>query len=168
MEDWHLPFHMINSNYFGDVAIPIRKASGITFEPTEINPPLDFTNAVFQIIDGGTGFLVSISETEINGVLQKVGLLLTAAHLVLNFDSGLPKSDHFECSLGMNLDYAYLLKEFATSSVLKHRCQSTNSDYCLPGDVALLLIILDRCKPSGFFEPIGISMMTPSMPCYVP
>ena len=151
MEDWHSPFQIINSTYFGDVAIPIRQGSGITFEPTEINPPAEFINAVFKIRNSGTRFFISVSETEINGVLQKVGLLLTSAHAVLNFGSGLPKSETFKCSLESYYDNAYLLKEFATSSVLQHRCQSTNYNYCLPGDVAILLIILDHCKTSGFF-----------------
>ena len=167
MEDWHFPFHMINSNYFGDVAIPIRQASGITFEPTQINSPDDFTNAVFQISNSGTGFLISISEIEINGVLRKVGLLVTAAHVVLNLHEGLPKSGPFRCSLGSDEDNAYFLREFATSSSIQHKCQSTNSDYCLPGDVAILLILLENCKPLGFFEPIDLRMITSSMPCYV-
>ena len=167
MEDWHFPFHMINSTYFGDVAIPIRQGSGIFFEPTEINTPHDFTNAVFQIGHGGTGFLISISETEINGVLQKVGLILTAAHVILDFDQGLPSSNSFGCFLGDDNDDAYFLREFLSTSTIQHKCQSTNSEYCLPGDVAILLIILENCKPSGFFEPIDLPKIVSSMPCYV-
>lgn len=77
MEDMYFPLHMMNSAGFGDVVISTNNGSGVTFKQVSVIPPADFKNSVFSFEDGGTGFLIFISEIQIGNVLKKFGLLLT-------------------------------------------------------------------------------------------
>jgi hypothetical protein len=155
-------------NNFGEIIVPKQLFYGISIESTEKVAPNDFKNAIFFLKDRSTGFLVSLSETMINGSLQKVGLLLTTAHSLTNIKTGLPHKSMLTCTLGDSHDKAYFLKEFTTHSSVEYTSISTGCDYYLPGDIAILLIILKQCEPSGFFEPFDFSESIPSMPCYIP
>lgn len=166
MEDMYFPFHMMNLIGFGDVAIPTKVGSGIPFEPTSVVPPLGYKNIVFKLKGGGTGFLISVSEIEINGVVNKIGLMLTAAHVILDMHKGNLKSKTLSCKLNDIRETAYVLKEFTSETTVNHICGTTQSLYCLPGDVAVLLVTLNNCGANDFYEPKFSA--TIGMECFIP
>lgn len=168
MEDMFFPLHMMNHSGFGDVAISAKTSHGITFKQTSKYPPADFKNAIFKFQDEGTGFLISILEIQIDRVSKKFGLLLTAAHVVIDIATGKPKKNEFLCELNGRLETAFFLKEFLNSGTDEHLSNTTMFPYCLPGDVAVLLITLENCNASMFYEPIKESSLATGMKCYIP
>lgn len=165
MEDMFYPLHMWNMKGFGDVAIPVRQSNGASFNSTTTVVPNDFKNSVLKMHEGGTGFLISISEIQINGVLEKVGLMLTAAHVVLDLHECRPKMQAFKCKLNGEKQMAYLVKEFVSDTTEDHPCISTNSSYCLPGDVAVLFVTLNKARTYDFYHPL---LPTNGANCYIP
>lgn len=168
MEVMHFSHSIIDLAGLGDIAIPIRTSTDILFKPTSVTPPEGFRGAVFEFGCGGTGFLISISEIQINGAIKNVGLLLTAAHVVFDIMKGKPKKLEFSCKLENQKETAYLLKEFSSNSTADHRSNITDSLYCLPGDVAILLVSLDNCRASMYFEPFDQPSKAIGMDCYIP
>lgn len=164
MEDMFYPLHMNNMKGFGDVAIPIRQSNGASFNPTTTVVPNDYKNSVLKIHQCGTGFLISISEIQINGAVEKMGLMLTAAHSVLDLHEGIPKKQPFKCKLNREKHLAYLVKEFASETTEDHLSATTNSKYCLPGDVAVLIVTLNKART---YEPYQPLFPANGMNCYI-
>lgn len=168
MVEIYFSYHMRDPIGYGGVAIPIHKNDGTLFKPTTTILPSDFKRAVFKFENGGTGFLISISEIQINGIAKKLGLLLTAAHVVLDLKEGQRKNHVFPCRLLEKYrEKAYLLNEFASCTTFDHLCSTTNFLYCMPGDVAILLVTLDNCKSPEYFEPLDHSSIISHMKCFI-
>jgi hypothetical protein len=65
-------------------------------------------------------------------------------------------------------DNAYFLREFTQDTITDHKCSSTGSLYCLPGDVGILLIELDNSNPPAYLEPANPDRIVKGESCYVP
>lgn len=160
-------YHITEPIGFGDLAIPIQENDSFLFRPAKTTVPADLKRAVFKFKDGGTGFLISISEMQINRVTKKFGLLLTASHVILDPKKGKLKDFNFSCKLEGYKEKAYLIKEFSNSKTSDHICSTTKSLYCMPGDIAILLVTLNNCRSPEYFEPLDLSFTTSNLKCFI-
>ena len=111
------------------------------------NDPKDFpsvgstSNTMVKFCNGGSGFLVSTRQSLKIGSTYIQGLILTAAHVVCDVLTNQPTEDYFCVKLeNCELCYAILLKSDLAEYPEELVSRTTGCEYCLPGDVAVLVL----------------------------
>ena len=153
MEDMLYPMHMKSSG-FGDVLLREVSLSGVIIKNT--TPiPCDgvILNTTVKFATGGTGFLISCANTLQVGAFQVLGLILTAANVVCDIITSQPRNSEFLVYLeDGTLVHAYFLKTYIKEFTKEMISGVTGMPYCLPGDVALLLLVSDRPRLVNFYN----------------
>ena len=89
----------------------------------------------------GSGFLVSTCQSLRIGSKFIPGLILTAAHVVCDVLTYQPTEDYFFVELeNGELCYAFFLKSYLVDYPEELVSRTTGCEYCLPGDVAVLVL----------------------------
>ena len=89
----------------------------------------------------GSGFLVSTRQSLRIGSKFIPGLILTAAHVVCDVLTYQPTEDYFFVELeNGELCYAFFLKSYLVDYPEELVSRTTGCEYCLPGDVAVLVL----------------------------
>ena len=89
----------------------------------------------------GSGFLVSSRQSLKIGSIFIPGLILTAAHVVCDVLTNQPSKNYFCVELeNGELCYAFFLKSYLVDYPEELVSRTTGCEYCLPGDVAVLVL----------------------------
>ena len=89
----------------------------------------------------GSGFLVSTRQSLKIGSTFIPGLILTAAHVVCDVLTNQPSKKFFWVELeNGELCYAFFLKSYLADYPEELVSRTTGCEYCLPGDVAILVL----------------------------
>jgi Trypsin-like peptidase domain len=144
MEDMLMPMHMMGGAGFGDVLIPISNPTQVfSIKETSPVPPAQgyVPDATIEFIMGGTGFIIHTFSGLVIENCYVLGIALTAFHVVCSLKTFEPKDFplHARSETGKLLDL-WLIKHYAQT--FSDECISPTSRirYCLPGDIAVLLI----------------------------
>ncbi|OMJ71450.1 hypothetical protein SteCoe_30333 [Stentor coeruleus] len=137
--------HMRRKIGIGDIAIQDKKAPGsLIFQKTSLIRPNEAKkNVLINFNGGGTGFIISKNKIFIGGKRKKLAIVLTAGHVVCNFVTLEPYEKYFSCMLeDGNKAEAYFIKSYMKNYPDEHKSIFTNGYYCLPGDMAILLLVV--------------------------
>ena len=148
------PIHMISPG-FGDVLLKERQSTGIVIIKNASPYPLPgyIPNTTIKFDNGGSGFLVSNYRGVRVGMNYVLGLILTAAHVVYSVKTYRPKASAFKVYYeNGSAGKAYFLKDYINDFPQEMFSVAAKQAYCLPGDVAVLVLISDTLEHLGFYE----------------
>lgn len=147
------PMHMMKGAGIGDIAIGHKNPDGsLIFKNTKTKmPKIAKKHTLVNFFSGGTGFIISKKKIIIGFKRKKFALVLTAGHVVCNLETFQPFKSKFKCNLEDGEPaIAYFLKSYMHD--YPHELQSafTNANYCLPGDLAILLLKIKSGKTNYY------------------
>lgn len=149
MEDFLYPKHMLYNVGIGDITISHKNAAGqLYFQETKTEePPGAKENVLVNFLNGGTGFIINKKKISIGQTIKNLALVLTAGHAVCDLVTLNPLSKNDFCYLeNGELRKIYLIGFFMNSFPYELQSSLTSSFYCLPGDIAILLLEAKRGK----------------------
>ena len=155
MEDMLLPIHMMGGAGFGDVLISIPDSThGFVIKETSPSPAQGCVlDATLEFSTGGTGFLIHLFHDLVVENQYILGIALSTLHVVCTLDDFQPKDfplcAYSERGEELNL---WLIKHYGEN--LTEECWSPTSGnrYCLPGDVAVLLVTSASPVKLGYYN----------------
>ena len=144
MEELMFPMNMLRPYGFGDVLLTQRSESVVLIlknEPQAYPCSGSIPGTTVKFCSGGSGFLVSTRQSLKIGSTFIQGLILTAAHIVCDVLTNQPTEDYF-CVKLENGEYcdAFFLKSYLADYPEELVSRTTGCEYCLPGDVAVLVL----------------------------
>jgi Trypsin-like peptidase domain len=154
MGDMMYPYDIMSLGGFGDVIITQTTAEGIllvkntTLRPSQGSVP----NTIIKFVGGGTGFLVSVCDSIKTLKYKVLGLVITAAHVVCDYKKLDPKARYFKCKIQNNSCKAYLIKSYVKTYTDEIEAITLPNKYCLPGDIALLLLVSKNYWQVGYYK----------------
>ena len=144
MEELMFPMHMLRPYGFGDVLLTQRSESGVLIlknEPRDCPCSGSIPGTTVKFCSGGSGFLVSTRQSLRIGSTFIPGLILTAAHVVCDVLTNQPTEDYFWVELeNGKVRRAFFLKSYLADYPEELVSRTTGCEYCLPGDVAILVL----------------------------
>ena len=148
MED--MLMHMMGGVGFGDVLISIPDLKhGFVIKETSSSPAQGCVpDATLEFLTGGTGFMIHIFPDLMVENYYVLGIALSALHVVCSLDDFQPKDFPFRAysEKGEKLDL-WFIKHYAETFTDECISPTFGNRYCLPGDVAVLLVTsLNRIK----------------------
>ena len=144
MEELMFPMHMLRPYGFGGVLLTQRSELGVLIlknEPQTYPCSGSIPGTTVKFCSGGSGFLVSTRQSLRIGSTFIPGLILTAAHVVCDVLTNQPSKKFFCVELeNGKLCRAFFLKSYLADYPEKLVSRTTGCEYCLPGDVAVLVL----------------------------
>lgn len=167
MEDFLYPMHMLHNVGIGDVAISHENAAGqLYFQETKtVESPGAKKNVLVNFLNGGTGFIIGKKKISIGQTIKKLALVLTAGHVVCDSETLTPLSKDIFCYLeNGGLRKIHLIDFFMKSFPYDLQSSLTSAFYCLPGDIAILLLEVEIGKIDYYEISSDIKL---GMDCFV-
>ena len=144
MEELMFSMHMLRPYGIGGVLLTQRSESGVLIlknEPRDYPCSGSIPGTTVKFCSGGSGFLVSTRQSLKIGSTFIPGLILTAAHVVCDTLTYQPSKKFFWVELeNGKLCRAFFLKSYLADYPEKLVSRTTGCEYCLPGDVAVLVL----------------------------
>ena len=147
MEDMFFGMDRMNSAYFGDALLQVRNNDGVMVIKNASQTPCQGvrSSTMVQFMCGGTGFLIASAMNAQVGSFYILGLVLTAAHVVCKIGTLQPRSSKFQVLLdGGSRCRAYFIRSYFHDYPQDMFSEVRKLCYCLPGDVAILLLVSKR------------------------